>query len=219
MSDASTTGLSAEETGAPVTTGGTMGGTTTGPSTDDSTTLGGTDATTAGDSAGESSSDATTGVPLCMPGPGEALGPCRPTRDDQCDPDLLCLTTPDGSICQPTCADCHAGEHDACVAGSCTTMSTPSNCGAYGVACAPGDACVPIATGGGTARASPAAVARSMIPVPLGIGPTRPSASAPWRIASAAAAGLVMQQTLTRVRNQALSPPPGAAIASAGPLL
>lgn len=116
MSGASTTGLSAEETGAPVTTGGVTGGTTDGPSTDDATTLGGTDATTSSDTAGETSGDATTGVPLCMPGPGEALGPCRPTRDDQCDPDLLCLTTPDGSICQPTCADCSAGEHDACIA-------------------------------------------------------------------------------------------------------
>ena len=42
-----------------------------------------------------------------------------------------------------------------------------------------------------------------MIPVPLGIGPTSPSASAPWRTASAAASGVVMQQTLTRVRNAA----------------
>lgn len=112
---ASSTGLSAEETGAPVTTGDETGGTTGVPSTDGATTSG-TDATTAGDTAGESSGGATTGAPLCMPGPGEALGPCRPTRDDQCDPDLLCLTTPDGSICQPTCADCSAGEHDACIA-------------------------------------------------------------------------------------------------------
>ena len=58
-----------------------------------------------------------------------------------------------------------------------------------------------------------------MIPVPLGIGPTRPSASAPWRIASAAASGVVMQQTLTRVRTLLLPRPPGAAIASAEPLL
>lgn len=55
---------------------------------------------------------------------------------------LGCSRDTDGTVC--------GGEHDACVAGSCTTMSTPSNCGAYGVACAPGDACVPIATGGGT---------------------------------------------------------------------
>lgn len=116
MSGATSTGLSAEETGAPVTTGDEAGGTTDVPSTDGATTLGGTDATTASDTAGETSGDATTGAPLCMPGPGEALGPCRPTRDDQCDPDLLCLTTPDGSICQPTCADCSAGEHDACIA-------------------------------------------------------------------------------------------------------
>ena len=73
-------------------------------------------ASTTGLSAEETGAPATTGAPLCMPGPGEALGPCRPDRDDQCDPDLLCLTTPDGSICQPTCADCHAGEHDACIA-------------------------------------------------------------------------------------------------------
>lgn len=73
-------------------------------------------ASTTGLSAEETGAPATTGAPLCMPSPGEALGPCRPDRDDQCDPDLLCLTTPNGSICQPTCADCHAGEHDACVA-------------------------------------------------------------------------------------------------------
>ena len=124
MSGASTTGLSAEETGAPVTTGDETGGTTAGPSTDGATTLVGTDATTSSDTAGETSGDATTGVPLCMPGPGEALGPCRPDRDDQCDPDLLCLTTPDGSICQPTCADCSAGE-----ASTRTRSRRPARCG------------------------------------------------------------------------------------------
>src|SRR6185312_343062 len=55
-----------------------------------------------------------------------------------------------------------------------------------------------VAIGGGAAAAISAIASSPIVPGPLGIAETSPSASAPQRIASCASATLLMQQILTR---------------------
>src|SRR5687768_13244744 len=59
-----------------------------------------------------------------------------------------------------------------------------------------------VATGGGTRRTISAMRSSSMTPGPLGMAPTKPSASAPAATAARASSREEMQQIFTRVRTE-----------------
>jgi hypothetical protein len=113
------------ETGAPGTTSTTDESTTT--ASDGGSTVGTTGESgttnaneTTGDEAGESSTGDLAAMCDPLPEPGEPFGECRPVGDvkGRCDGDGKCLSLREGSICQPTCADCIAdvdNHFDACI--------------------------------------------------------------------------------------------------------